>query len=911
MKSFTLTPLKRAVTMASLGLVISGCSVTPQVMTKLENVQKSRVDLAELRADAQQIDGVVELNEAVARALKYNRSRRVSLMNTVLANNKLATAHFDMLPSLTAKAGYSDRSTHAVSSSGTYDENTQQLTAVSPPSYSGGAEKESNTHDLTLTWNVLDFGLSYVRAEQQADQALIAQERERKAIHNLIIDVRTAYWRAASAQKLLTLVTPLRERVRLALEDAKEVETLALQSPLQALTYQRDLLDINRSLQALHKDLRNAKTELATLMGLEPDQDFTLPDIAATGYEVLDVNIDVDTLENLALAQRPELKESRYSERITTAEGRAALLALLPSLNLNYAAHLDDNAYLLYDQWQDWGATVNVNLLNMFKTSAIRAQGEAAEAVGKEQRLALTAAVIGQVHLSLIAYNQAKEEFSTASEYLDVVTRINQQIQDQGEVGAGTELQMIREELNMVLATLRRDVAYGEVQNGYGRVFISSGMDPLPSVEDDSIAAISAAMAQQLEAWKDGHLGLTVTSLQEQVEAWKGAGDHSLQLAEGSFLLGGQVNYVAKLNNGEPLPDWLSFDPKTLTFAGNPPASASELNIDVQANNQHGTQANDVFSLALVNTNDRPQTDGEISLTFNEGDAQVTGNLSALDADGDALTFAVVNPAKVPPGFTFHADGGWSMAPDIDAWQHLKQDQKHVRALQVQVKDEYNGNAVANIKITITGTNDEPQATPVAELTLTEGDKPLRGQLAATDVDDGSSLTWGLVNAKIPAGFSLSRQGRYTFDPRVGEYDALSEGQYRSFVVVTEVKDEYGAAARLPLQFTLAGSNDAPVATHTGQLSIHLNAENNYTQPLPSNMFSDPESDTLTLNVALSEGGFATTELPVWLTYDADNQLLKANVESMQGVMDARLQITAQDPLGESVSSKLQVLVTP
>ena len=58
------------------------------------------------------------------------------------------------------------------------------------------------TADLGLTWNILDFGVSYFTAHQNADRALIASERRRRTIQNLAQEVRFNFWRAAAAQEL-------------------------------------------------------------------------------------------------------------------------------------------------------------------------------------------------------------------------------------------------------------------------------------------------------------------------------------------------------------------------------------------------------------------------------------------------------------------------------------------------------------------------------------------------------------------------------------------------------------------------------------------------------------------------------------------------------------------------------------
>ena len=49
------------------------------------------------------------------------------------------------------------------------------------PTYTVSQETPSNSYDIGFTWNALDFGLSYVRAGQQADKYLISKELRAKS----------------------------------------------------------------------------------------------------------------------------------------------------------------------------------------------------------------------------------------------------------------------------------------------------------------------------------------------------------------------------------------------------------------------------------------------------------------------------------------------------------------------------------------------------------------------------------------------------------------------------------------------------------------------------------------------------------------------------------------------------------
>jgi len=66
------------------------------------------------------------------------------------------------------------------------------------------------------------------------------------------------------------------------------------------------------------------------------------------------------------------------------------------------------------------------------------------------------------------------------------------------------------------------------------------------------------------------------------------------------WVTGDKFTYTAKLRDGSDLPDWLKFDPKTLTFSGTPPAGFNgELSIVLTASDGHSS-ASDVFNLTVT-----------------------------------------------------------------------------------------------------------------------------------------------------------------------------------------------------------------------------------------------------------------------------------------------------------------------
>ena len=259
--------------LASLVLLVAACSSrTPEPLLK-EDVQASaQEDFELLKKSTINAPMEIDLYQALAIAIKNNRELRIQVMDSALNQGQIDVVKFDMLPKLSANAGYKVLEKHPASTSVTMaseagEENKAAAALGDTPSYSVSQETPSRTTDVGFTWNALDFGLSYVRAGQQADKYLISKELERKAIHNLTKEVIYAYWKTLSADELLAQINPLMERVNEALDDYEYIEELLISSPMDALLYQKELLDVAQILNTQRRSLMDSRAQLANLLG--------------------------------------------------------------------------------------------------------------------------------------------------------------------------------------------------------------------------------------------------------------------------------------------------------------------------------------------------------------------------------------------------------------------------------------------------------------------------------------------------------------------------------------------------------------------------------------------------------------------------------------------------------------------
>ncbi len=462
-KIFKLAPL-------SVAIVLAGCSVAPKPLSTAELNDLMRNDRATMFADKPTQVINLTLDEAIDMAMTNNFELRQKMMEEAIANQQLDLAHYDMLPELVAAAGYTSRSNQNSSRSVLADGSPSSQASTSQ-------DKDITTANLTTTWNVLDFGVSYYQAQQTADQTLIAEQRRRKIVHNLTQQVRTMYWNAAGAQHLQAQVAPLLKDAQDALIKAEKVGREQLMNPLDALRYRKDLLEIIRQLEGLRDDLAMAKPELAALLGLPPGTEVELA--MPEQFELLAPKMDysLEQMEDMALSSRPELIEANYQRRITALDTRKALVRMLPGLEVNLGHYYDSNSFLVNDSWTQGGLRVSWNLFNLLRWDDDVELAEAREELADTQRLALNMAVLSQVHVAYLEYQSLHREFERASELSDIGGEIYTRMQKRRSSSVQSRMEEIKTATSALTEELRMFRAYAGLQEAYGRIQSTLGQD--------------------------------------------------------------------------------------------------------------------------------------------------------------------------------------------------------------------------------------------------------------------------------------------------------------------------------------------------------------------------------------------------------------------------------------------------
>lgn len=489
------------------GLVLTGCAVQPERLDR-EGIQDAmQRDQAILDRMADPITKPLTLDEALARALKYNLDNRVKLMEEALSEQGFELAKMDMLPVLAARAGYTSRSNVNASSSESVLTGTESL----EPSTS--VDDDRHYADLELSWNVLDFGVSYLKAKQEADRYLIAADARRNVMAKLLQQTRTAYWRAALTQKLSGRIDDLLEETGSELERMNQIQQRRLRAPMEVLQEKRQLLSVMRSLRSFKRSVDAAQIELAALINQPPGVHIELADTDdLPTLPELPVQ-DLEVLERVALAHSSDYTGQLYNARIAQREARKSLLRLLPGLEFSYGGHYDSNSFLYNDTWSQAGVRVSWNILRLFALGDLKAQNEARENLVEARRLAANMATVARVNLGWQQYRNALRDLELSDQFLNIDEQIADYSGQARSSNAMSGTQTLMNQARALNSVLTNSLDYVKAQDAYGGFLFSLGFNPVPEdYQSYDVRELSNRIGQAFAQWTRGPLPIQADS---------------------------------------------------------------------------------------------------------------------------------------------------------------------------------------------------------------------------------------------------------------------------------------------------------------------------------------------------------------------------------------------------------------
>ena len=357
----------------------------------------------------------------------------------------------------------------------------------------------------------------------------------------------------------------------------------------------------------------------------------------------------------------------------------------------------------------------------------------------------------------------------------------------------------------------------------------------------------------------------------------------------------------------------LTFDPGA-DFQDLALGETRDVVVQVQATDSHGAVSPVAdITVTVTGTNDAPTLAAGLAAAVEDGptvdvDLSLLGADVDSDDDGSSLTYTVVTgPAEGSAGI---AGTTLTFDPGAD-FQDLALGETRDVVVSIQATDSHGAvSSVADITVTVTGTNDAPTlaaglAAAVEDGPTVDVDLSLLGADVDSD-DDGSSLTYTVVTG--PAEGSAGIAGTtLTFDPGA-DFQDLADGETRDVVVQIQATDSHGAVSSVAdITVTVTGTNDAPtLAASAAPASEDGPTVDVDLSVLGADVDNDDDGSSLTYAIVTGPAEGAASIADTTLTFDpgADFQDL-----ALGETRDVVVQIQATDSHG-AVSPVADITVT-
>ena len=373
--------------------------------------------------------------------------------------------------------------------------------------------------------------------------------------------------------------------------------------------------------------------------------------------------------------------------------------------------------------------------------------------------------------------------------------------------------------------------------------------------------------------------------------------------------------------DGDPLTFSVATNPAHGTLSGTAPnltytPAAGYIGPDsftFSANDGQATSAAATVDISVTHVNHAPTANAQ-SLTTAE-DTSVAVTLTGSDADGDPLTYLIVNaPAHgtlsgTAPNLTYTPNANYN-GPD---------------SFTFKVNDGLADSAPAAVDITVTAVNDAPVAN--AQSVTTAEDAPVVITLSGTDVD-GAALTYvvvsgpanGVLSGNAPAltytpNANYNGADSFTFKVNDGQTDSAAATVSISVTPVNDIPianpQSVTTAEDAAIAITLSGSDIEGGSLTYSVVSAPAHGTLSGTAPnltyTPATNYNGPDSFTFKVNDGQADSGAAT----VSITVSAVNDAPVANAQSVTTSQDVAVAITLTGTDVDGGSLTYSVLSAP
>ena len=442
---------------------VGGCNLSPKPLTKEEIISHLYKDRMDAYENVEPIVKPITLHDAVARAIKYNLQYKVKVSEAAIGLIERQAVTYEMLPDLIANTNFVTRSNDGALSS--------PLTGLP----STARNRDTWLYDLNLSWNILDFGISYYNSKQKGNEYLMLEEKKRTMLQEIVRDTRTAYWASQVSNVIMPQVLKLSDDLKVTIDKSVKQEKEKLIERDKAARYRVELWQTTSEINRMAHNLERAKQAFAALINVPTYKQFSLDDNFKYKVQKQHLPYDIRELELIGLHNRPEIREEILQNKIAMDEINKARLRLIPNFTLIFGGNYDSTTYLVDQYWREASMKVTWNIFKLFSRYYELEKAKSTQELGSIRRQALAVSIITQINVAYTRIKEAEWNHKIAKSIFDDNLIIYENEKNRKSNDLASDLDLMRAKISYIEAKFKlltshydRITAYNELLDALG-----------------------------------------------------------------------------------------------------------------------------------------------------------------------------------------------------------------------------------------------------------------------------------------------------------------------------------------------------------------------------------------------------------------------------------------------------------
>jgi hypothetical protein len=162
-------------------------------------------------------------------------------------------------------------------------------------------------------------------------------------------------------------------------------------------------------------------------------------------------------------------------------EARIAVARSLPAPSVFYRFNYDDDSHLYYDDWHEVGVRLSFDLLSVPQQLSRKREVGIKRTLVQTRRRAIAAAVLTQLHLAVIDFEDARQIYRHAKEIAAKRKLLMEARQRHAEFGEGSYEDVLESEVKYLFAQVRSLSSYAELMIAEQRILNTIGSEDIGS----------------------------------------------------------------------------------------------------------------------------------------------------------------------------------------------------------------------------------------------------------------------------------------------------------------------------------------------------------------------------------------------------------------------------------------------